>query len=163
MAEYQARIAVRNALFPLKSKACYDDYAWCTFTDPEFAHAGLTENEARQTFGEKIKVFSWQYRDTDRARTEAEPFGMGKFVCDRSYRLLGAHILGQGAGDLIHEAQIIKTLGIPFHRLDSIIHVYPTLSDVVRQPAKMSRIDRLRGNLFVRVVGRLLSRKPTSS
>ena len=162
MAEYQARIAVRNALFPLKSNACYDHYAWCTFTDPEFAHAGLTENEARQAIGEKIKVFRWQYGDTDRARTEAEPFGMGKFVCDRSYRLLGAHILGQGAGDLIHEAQIIKTLGIPFHRLDSIIHVYPTLSDVVRQPAKMSRIDRLRGNLFVRALASLLS-PPASS
>ncbi len=163
MAEYQARIAVRNALFPLKSNACYDHYAWCTFTDPELAHAGLTESEARQAIGEKIKVFRWQYCDTDRARTEAEPFGLGKFVCDDSYRLLGAHILGQGAGDLIHEAQIIKTLGIPFHRLDSIIHVYPTLSDVVRQPAKMSRIDRLRGNLFVRAVTGLLSRKSASS
>jgi len=163
MAEYQARIATRNALFPLKTTADYRHYAWCTFTDPEFAHAGLTEGEARQAFGEKIKVFKWYYGDTDRARTETEPFGMGKFVCDGSYRLLGAHILGQGAGDLIHEAQIIKTLGIPFPKLDSIIHVYPTLSDVVRQPAKMSRIDRLRGNLFVRALGSLLSRRSGSS
>ena len=161
MAEYQARIAARNALFPLKTSADYGNYAWCTFTDPEFAHAGLTESEARQAYGERIKVFRWRYNDTDRARTEAEPFGMGKFVCDNSYRLLGAHILGERAGDLIHEAQIVKTQGIPFHRLDSVIHVYPTLSDVVRQPAKMSRIERLQSSLFVKVARGLLSRRPT--
>ena len=162
MAEYQARIAARNALLPLKSYASYDHYAWCTFTDPEFAHAGFTESEAKQAFGEKIKVFRWRYCDTDRARTEGQPFGMAKFLCDSSYRLVGAHILGQGAGDLIHEAQIIKTLRLPFQKLDSIIHVYPTLSDVVRQPAKISHIDRLRGSLFVRLLGSLLSRKSRS-
>ncbi len=161
MAEYQARVAARNALFPLKGVADYDHYIWCTFTDPEFAHAGLTESEARQRCGDRIKVFRWQYKDTDRARTEAEPFGVSKFVCDDSYRLLGAHILGARAGDLIHEAQIIKTLGIPFHRLDSVIHIYPTLSDVVRQPAKMSRIDRLQGMLVVRALRGLFSRKGT--
>ena len=163
MAEYQARIAARNALFPLKGVARLRSLCVVHLhRSPDFAHAGLTEGEARQAFGERIKVFKWQYKDTDRARTEAEPFGMGKFVCDDSYRLLGAHILGQGAGDLIHEAQILKTFGIPFHRLDSVIHVYPTLSDVVRQPAKMSRIERLQGMLLVKAVKGLLRRKPTS-
>jgi pyruvate/2-oxoglutarate dehydrogenase complex dihydrolipoamide dehydrogenase (E3) component len=161
IAEYQARIAARNTLFPFKARANYDHYIWCTFTDPEFAHAGLTEEEARQRYGDKVRIYRWQYANTDRARTEADEWGMSKFICDRSYRLLGAHILGARAGEMIHEAQILKTLGIPLTRLDSIIHVYPTFSDVVRQPAKMARIDSLLTNPFVRALSRLMGgRKP---
>ncbi len=156
MAEYQARIAARNALLPVKAAARYDHYAWCTFTDPEFAHAGLTEEEARERFGDAIKVYKWEYQNTDRGRTEAEEFGIGKFICDTSYRLVGAHILGARAGELIHEAQIIKTFGIPFHKLDSVIHIYPTFSDVVRQPAKLAHIDKLQNNFFVGLLKRLM-------
>lgn len=158
MAEYQARIAARNALLPLKAAARYDHYLWCTFTDPEFAHAGLTEEEARQRFGNTVKVYKWQYRDTDRGRTEAEEFGTGKFICDKSYRLIGAHILGARAGELIHEAQILKTFGIPLYKLDSVIHAYPTFSDVVRQPAKLAHIDKLRGNFFIKALTKVLGR-----
>ena len=159
MAEYQARIAARNALFPLKTRANYDHYIWCTFTDPEFAHAGLTEEEARQRYGDKVRIYRWQYADTDRARTEVDEWGMSKFICDRSYRLLGAHILGARAGEMIHEAQILKTLGIPLTKLDSVIHVYPTFSDVVRQPAKMARIDSLLTNPFVKLLSGFVSGK----
>ncbi len=159
MAEYQARIAARNALFPIKARVNYDHYIWCTFTDPELAHAGLTEEEARQRYGDKVKIYRWQYADTDRARTEADEWGVSKFICDTSYRLLGAHILGARAGELIHEAQILKTLDIPLHKLDSVIHVYPTFSDVVRQPAKIAHIDRLLTNVFVRSLSRFVGGK----
>ncbi len=141
MAEYQARIAAQNALFPFKRNANYRHYVSCTFTDPELAHAGLTEEEARERYGDRVKVYKWAYGDIDRAKTEAEEFGMAKFICDRSYRLFGAHILGSRAGELIQEAQVVKTLGIPFHRLDSIIHVYPTLSDVIKQSSKACAIS----------------------
>lgn len=161
MAEYQARLAGRNALLPFKAKADYRNYIWCTFTNPEFAHAGLTEDEARLRYGEKIRIYRWHYQDTDRGKTEADEFGMGKFICDSSHRLVGAHILGARAGDLIHEAQIVKTLSIPFYKLDSVIHVYPTLSDVVRQPAKIARIERLRNMLFVKILGRLFGKGRT--
>jgi pyruvate/2-oxoglutarate dehydrogenase complex dihydrolipoamide dehydrogenase (E3) component len=159
MAEYQARIAAWNALFPLKRSADYANYLWCTFTDPEFAHAGLTEDEARRARGDAIKVYRWAYGQTDRGRTDGAEFGMAKFICDRSHRLLGAHILGARAGELIHEAQIVKTLGVPFYKLDSVIHVYPTFSDVVKQPAKLCHIDTLQGSLFVRMARRLFDRK----
>jgi pyruvate/2-oxoglutarate dehydrogenase complex dihydrolipoamide dehydrogenase (E3) component len=159
MAEYQARTAARNALFPFKGSVDYRHYLWCTFTDPEFAHAGLTEEEARHRYGDRIRIYRWQYRDIDRAKTEAEEFGVGKFICDRSYRLVGAHILGPRAGELIHEAQIAKTLGIPFYKLDSIIHIYPTFSDIVKQSAKMAHIDRLQNNLFIRMARTVFGRK----
>lgn len=155
MAEYQARIAAWNALFPFRRTSDYRHYVWCTFSDPEFAHAGLTEAEARERYGSSIRVYKWAYRDIDRGKTDAEEFGMAKIICDRSYRIVGAHILGSRAGELIQEAQIIKTFGIPFHRLDSIIHVYPTFSDVIKQPAKACHIDKLRNSLWVKVAERI--------
>ena len=152
MAEYQARIAVQNALLPVKTHANYEHYAWCTFTEPELAHAGLTEEEARERYGKKIKVYKWEYKDTDRGKTDVEKTGLSKIICDDRYRVVGAHILGSRAGELIHEIQIIKTLGIPFYKLDSVIHIYPAFSDVIKQPAKVCHIDKVRGNPIVRML-----------
>ena len=75
MAEYQARIAAQNALLPVKTHADYEHYAWCMFTDPELAHAGLTEEEAGERYGKKIKVYKWEYKDTDRGKTDVEKGG----------------------------------------------------------------------------------------
>jgi pyruvate/2-oxoglutarate dehydrogenase complex dihydrolipoamide dehydrogenase (E3) component len=161
MAEYQARIATQNALLPVRKHARYDHYAWCMFTDPELAHAGLTEDEARNIHGDRVRVYRWAFKDTDRGKTDAEELGLSKIICDHRYRILGAHILGSRAGDLIHELQAAKTLGIPLHKLDSVIHVYPTFSDVVKQPAKLCHIDRLKGNPFLRMAGAFFGKKKT--
>jgi pyruvate/2-oxoglutarate dehydrogenase complex dihydrolipoamide dehydrogenase (E3) component len=160
MAEHQARIAAQNALFPLKRRADLRHYIWCTFADPEFAHAGLTESEARERYGDGLRIYRWKFGDIDRAKTEAEEFGLAKFICDRSYRLIGAHILGARAGELIHEAQILKTLGIPFYKLDSVIHVYPTFSDAIKQPAKIAHIEKVRNSFLVKVAEKLFLRRP---
>ncbi len=152
MAEYQARVATRNALLPGRKKADYRHYLWSMFTDPELAHAGLTEEEAQKGSDGPIRVYRWAYGDTDRGKTDSEPLGMSKIICDKRYRIVGAHIVGKHAADLMHEIQIIKTLAVPFHKLDSVIHIYPTISDVVRQPAKLCRIDRLRNHFFVKTL-----------
>ncbi len=159
MAEYQARIAAQNALLPVKKHANYEHYIWCMFTDPELAHAGLTEEEARQKYGGRIRVYRWEYKDTDRGKTDVEGLGLSKIICDHKYMIVGAHILGSRAGDLIHEIQVIKTLGIPFHELDSVIHIYPTFSDVVKQPAKACHIDKVRQNPFVKALAAVFGQK----
>ena len=159
MTEYQAVTATRNAFLPFRKKVNYDTVAWCTFTDPEFAHAGLTEEEARERHGNGITVYRYEYRNTDRGRTDNAEFGMAKFICDRRGRLLGAHILGERAGELIHEAQLLRFLGLPFTRIASMIHVYPTFTDVVRQPAKLLYVDRLRNNPALKLLAKLLGKK----
>jgi len=153
MAEYQARIATQNALLPIKKHANYEHYIWCMFTDPELAHAGLTEEEAREKHDGKVRIYRWAYKDTDRGKTDMEEFGLSKIICDDKYKVLGAHILGSHAGELIHEVQVIKTLDIPFCKLDSVIHIYPTFSDVIKQPAKLCYIDELKSNPFVQLLG----------
>ena len=159
MAEYQARIAAQNALLPVRRSANYEHYAWCMFTDPELAHAGLTEEEARERHGGKVRVYKWGYKDIDRGKTDLQKLGFSKLICDDKYRVVGAHILGSRAGELIHEIQIVKTLGIPFYKLDSVIHIYPAFSDVVKQPAKLCHIDKVRRNPLVRMLTALFGPK----
>jgi pyruvate/2-oxoglutarate dehydrogenase complex dihydrolipoamide dehydrogenase (E3) component len=159
MAEYQAITATRNAFFPFRKKVNYNTVAWCTFTDPELAHAGLTEEEARELHGSDVTVLRYNYGNTDRGRTDNAEFGMAKFICDRRGMLLGAHILGARAGELIHEAQLLRHLGRPFTDIASMIHIYPTYADVVRQPAKYYYVDRIRNNPLLRILARLRGRK----
>ncbi len=159
MAEYQALIAARNALLPFKKNVDYRHAVWCTFTDPELAHAGLTEREARATYGDRIRVYRHEYRNTDRGRTDMAEVGIAKFVCDSGGRLLGAHILGSRAADVIHEAQLVKSLGLPFSKIYSAIHIYPTFSDVIKHPAKLSYIDGLLMNPFLRILKKLSGKK----
>jgi len=84
--------------------------------------------------------------------------GLSKFICDKKGRLLGIHILGHGAAELMHEAQLAKSLGVPFSKIASVIHAYPSYSDAVRQPAKRCYIDTLQNNFFVKLL-RNLSKK----
>jgi pyruvate/2-oxoglutarate dehydrogenase complex dihydrolipoamide dehydrogenase (E3) component len=159
MAEYQARIATRNAILPLAKRVDYTHYVWCMFTDPELAHAGLTEEEARKQYGDSIRVYRWEYKATDRGRTDGEEIGLSKIICDAKFRIIGAHILGSRAGDVMHEVQAAKTLGLPLHKLDGVIHIYPTFSDVIKQPAKLAYIDWLRSRFYVRLASMFLGRK----
>ncbi|MHC4501413.1 MAG: VTT domain-containing protein, partial [Planctomycetota bacterium] len=160
MAEYEAVIATTNACFglPLR-KTNYENVLWCTYTDPELAHAGLTESQARQKYGEKIRVYRWEHKDVDRAKTDLATNGLSKFICDKKGRLLGIHILGHGAAELMHEAQLAKSLGVPFSKIASVIHAYPSYSDGVRQPAKRCYIDILQDNFFIKLLRAVTSRK----
>ncbi len=155
MAEYQAITATTNAFLPIKKKVDYTHVIWSTFTDPELAHAGLTEKEARERYGDGIKVYRYRYSDIDRARTDRTESGMSKFICDRSDRLIGAHVLGRCATEVIHEAQLAKSLNIPFYKIRSVIHAYPSYTDVLRQPAKLCYIDRLQRNPFIKLLKKL--------
>jgi len=157
IAEYHASIAVPNAVLPLpiKRKVSHRDIAWATFTAPELAHAGLTEKEARERYGDAINVYRHSYEDIDRARTDLADAGMSKFICDKSGRLIGIHILGERASDVLHEAQLAKTLGVRFHRIRSMIHIYPTYGDLVKRPATAAFAERLQQNFFVKQLRRL--------
>jgi pyruvate/2-oxoglutarate dehydrogenase complex dihydrolipoamide dehydrogenase (E3) component len=159
MTEYQAVLATRNALLPFRKRVDYRTVAWGTFTDPELAHAGMTEDEARARFGDRIQVYRWSYGDTDRGRTDGTEFGLAKYLIGPDGHVLGAHILGERAADIIHEAQLLRHLDLPFSRVAQMIHIYPTYTDVVRQPAKRYYIDRLRNNPVLKILAKVLGKK----
>lgn len=152
MANYQAIVAVSNAFLPFKKRVNCDAVPWCTFTDPELARSGLTEAQARGKYGSKIRVYRADYAKLDRARTERATDGLAKFVCDARGKILGIHILGARAGEVLHEAHAARTLGIPLHKLNEVIHTYPTYSELTRLAARAAYIDRIASHPVVRLV-----------
>ena len=158
IAEYHATIAVPNAVLPLpfKRKVSYENIVWSTFTEPELAHAGFTEKEARRKYGDSIRIYRYSYDDIDRARTDVADVGLSKFICDKRGKLIGIHILGERASELLHQAQLAKTLGIPFHKIQSMIHIYPTYGDLVKRPATAAFADKLQNNFFIKQLRRFV-------
>jgi pyruvate/2-oxoglutarate dehydrogenase complex dihydrolipoamide dehydrogenase (E3) component len=134
VAEYQARAAVRNALFPLKTKADHRVVPWTTFTDPEVARVGLTEEQARKRH-DGVEVFRQPFSGVDRAMADGETTGLVKIVTGRRGRILGGHIIGPDAGNLIHEIVLAMQKNIPIGTLSTTIHVYPTLAQANQRAA----------------------------
>ncbi len=155
VADYMARIVVQNALTPLKAKASYQVVPWVTYTDPEIARVGLTEAEATAR-GERVDVFRSDFADVDRAIVDGATAGFAKIVTRRDGRILGATIVGRGAGELIMEIVLAMRFGIPLPKLAGVIHPYPTMSEIVRQTAgnwyRRRYGDTWRGRLLRRVV-----------
>jgi pyruvate/2-oxoglutarate dehydrogenase complex dihydrolipoamide dehydrogenase (E3) component len=152
VAEYQARLLVGNALFPLRRKADYRVVPWTTFSDPEVARVGLTEPEARDQYGDKVRVYRHAFGEVDRAVAEGEPSGFVKLVCDAKGQLLGAHVLGPRGGDLLQPLVLAMREKIPITRLSQTIHAYPTLVEANRRAADQYYL----GKLFSGTTGRLL-------
>ncbi|HEX3035356.1 MAG TPA: dihydrolipoyl dehydrogenase [Thermodesulfobacteriota bacterium] len=133
MAEYQAGIVVRNALLRLPAKVDYSVVPWTTFTDPEVAHVGITEAEAKKK-GIKYGVYKHHFNDVDRAVTEVEGRGFVKIITTGwKGKIIGAQIIGPSAGELISELVLAVKNGLTVKDISSTIHVYPTLALGTRQ------------------------------
>ena len=147
VADYQARLVIRNAFFPLASRADYSIVPWVTFTEPELAHVGLTEDEARQRHGDGVRVWRRPFADVDRAITDDATAGLVKLVTTARGRILGGHVLGHGAGSLIAEIAIAMKHGISAHALGNTIHAYPTYPEAIKQAAEQYTRSRFTGAL----------------
>lgn len=156
VADYEAVTAVRNALLPFRKAADYSCVGWCTYTEPELAGFGLTEKEAAERYGSgNIRVFRYDYKGLDRAITDFAAEGLAKYITDRKGRILGAHMLGNRAGETIHEVMLAKRFGIRFQKIADMVHIYPTYSYAVRQPSKYAAVEMLMDNYFIKLIRRL--------
>jgi len=135
-AAFQAITAVRNALFPrIKGKAHLEPMPWATFTDPEVAHVGQTEQEARRA-GRRVLVLRQAFAHVDRAQAEGTTVGFVKLIVTPwKGAILGGHIVGPGAGEMIQEVTLAMRRGLGVRALAGTIHVYPTLAIAVQQAA----------------------------
>ena len=134
IAGYDAGIVIRNALFKLPAKANYDAAPWVTYTDPEVAHVGLREDEARSRHGE-IRVLRSDFVDNDRAKCEGRTKGFAKVLVHKSGRILGATIVGPNAGDLIQIWTLVLNKGLKIRDLTGYIAPYPTFGEITKRVA----------------------------
>jgi pyruvate/2-oxoglutarate dehydrogenase complex dihydrolipoamide dehydrogenase (E3) component len=135
MASYHAGIVIRNALFWLPAKVDYRAVPWVTYTDPELAHVGKSEAEARELYGEAAKVASWTFDENDRAQAERETEGLVKVIMDPKSRVIGATLVGRHAGELLSLWVLAIANRMKIGKLAGIIVPYPTLSEVSKRAA----------------------------
>ncbi|NJM34322.1 MAG: FAD-dependent oxidoreductase [Rhodomicrobium sp.] len=153
VANYHASIVVKNALFRLPSKADHSTIPWVTFTDPELAHIGLTEEAARAKYGNKINVLRWPYHENDRAQAERETEGFLKVITTRSGKILGASMVGAHAGELIQMWSLAMQKKIDIKAMASFISPYPTLAEINKRAAIVYFLPKLTNPLIKRAVG----------
>lgn len=142
-ADFQARLILRNALFPGKLKIDYSVIPWCTFTDPEVARVGLNEREAKEK-NIPCDVYSYPMKDLDRAVCDREDEGFIKVLTEKgSDQLLGVTIVGSHAGDLLHELALAMHQKVGLKKIASMIHIYPTLAEISKRIADTYQRSRL--------------------
>lgn len=134
VANYHAGLVIRNALFRLPVRADAAAIPWVTFTDPELAQVGLTEVEARKRH-RAIRVLRWPYHENDRAQAERETHGHIKVVTDARGRILGATIVGRGAGELIATWTLAISQRLTVRALLDLVLPYPTLAEIGKRAA----------------------------
>ena len=91
---------------------------------------GLTEEQARKRYGDDLMILRHDFDHVDRALAEGAGIGFAKFVTRKNGEILGAHIVGPAAGELIHEVVLAMSYKLKVGALKSIIHVYPTLAEI---------------------------------
>jgi pyruvate/2-oxoglutarate dehydrogenase complex dihydrolipoamide dehydrogenase (E3) component len=134
VAGWHAGLVIRNALFRLPVNAS-DTRAipWVTYTDPELAHVGL--NEAQAAAKGPVRVLRWPLAENDRARASRELDGLAKIVTDARGRVLGATLVGPGAGELIAPWVLAVSKGLGVSAMASAVAPYPTLGEIGKRAA----------------------------
>ena len=143
-ADYQARIVTRNILIPwFKAKVNYQWVPRVTYTDPEVAHFGLTEDTAKQN-NIPYNIYRYDWNNLDRAITDSATNGFIKVLTKSgSDKILGATIVGVHAGEVMHEVLVAAKHGIGLSKLSNTIHAYPTFSSSVQRVADVYQKTRL--------------------
>ena len=155
-ASYQSRIIITNALFRLPARVRYSAVPWVTYTDPELAHVGMSEADARAK-GHELRILRFPFEENDRAIAEGATTGFVKVVATRRGRVLGASIVGSHAGELILPWVLAVQHRIGVGKLAQTIVPYPTMSEASTRAAGSFHAPLLFGPRTRRLV-RLLAR-----
>lgn len=142
-ADALARILIANALFMGRQKASTLTIPWCTYTDPEIAHVGMYEADAKDK-GLEVTTLTVPLADIDRAVLDGEADGFARVHLRKgSDKILGATIVARHAGEMINEFSLAITNGIGISAIGKTIHPYPTQAEVIKRLADAYNRTRL--------------------
>lgn len=142
-ADAAARIVIQNALFIGRKKYSRLVIPWCTYTDPEIAHVGMYEKDAKER-GMEVDTFALAFGEVDRAVTDGAEEGLIKVhVKKGTDRILGATIVAEHAGEMINDITLAMTARVGLGKLSGVIHPYPTQAEAVRKVADAYSRTRL--------------------
>lgn len=151
VADYHARLVVRNALTPFRASVDLRAIPRVTYSDPELAQVGPTEDEAR-TAGLAVRVWRYDFADLDRAITDRREDGFVKLLASSRGRLLGATAVGAGAGEFMPFLTSAIQRRASLAEISAMVIPYPTMSEAILRAANLSRRDALNswGGRFLR-------------
>lgn len=160
MSEHMAKVAVTNALLKWPMKIDAHHVPWATFTDPELANVGATAAQLTAK-GARFEIYRFPFSKIDRAATDGRSAGLIKvFATKLTGKILGATVLGHGAGEMIGEFALAMRNGVTLRQISDTIHPYPTYGLGVRRVADQWYI-RNHSPRFVRVLQRLFGYRGT--
>jgi pyruvate/2-oxoglutarate dehydrogenase complex dihydrolipoamide dehydrogenase (E3) component len=143
MADALARIAIQNSLFFGRAKASDLVVPWCTYTNPEIAHVGMYEQDAREA-GHEVDTVTVPLTENDRAVLEGADEGFLRVHLQKGKdRILGATLVADHAGDMIGELSLAVTAGVGLGKIAGVIHPYPTQAEVIKKAADSWRRGKL--------------------
>jgi pyruvate/2-oxoglutarate dehydrogenase complex dihydrolipoamide dehydrogenase (E3) component len=152
LAGWQAFQAARNALLPGSTRGFAETVPWVTYTDPEVAHVGMTEEQARAKFGSQIHIRHWEMSHTDRAICEHDRDGLLKVLTTQDGTVLGATVIHARAGETIAEFVLAMKHQLKLSDLASAIHPYPTYATAVQQLAAEATVEQLLSGTSGRII-----------
>jgi pyruvate/2-oxoglutarate dehydrogenase complex dihydrolipoamide dehydrogenase (E3) component len=142
-ADALARILIANALFRGMQTTSSLVVPWCTYTDPEVAHVGLYEKDARDR-GIEVLTLTVPFTDVDRALLDGEAEGLARVHLKKGTdMILGATIVARHAGDMINELSLAMSAGLGLSAIGKTIHPYPTQAEAVKKLADAYNRSRL--------------------
>ncbi len=143
-ADAMAQVLIQNALFPHPLGLFYASVEslimpWCTFTEPEIAHVGMYESEAKAK-GLEVDTYTFKLDEVDRAILDGEDEGFARVhVKKGTDQILGATIVAAHAGDMLGEFSVLMKAGLGLKTITGTIHPYPTQAEVVKKVANAWR------------------------
>ncbi|MCF6174781.1 MAG: mercuric reductase [Victivallaceae bacterium] len=142
-ADAAARIIIQNALFFGRKKLSSLTMPWCTYTEPEIAHVGLYEKEAKEA-GIKLTTFTRPLSEVDRSITEGHEEGFVKIhLRQGTDKIIGATIVARHAGEMISELTLAMVGKVGLGTIASVIHPYPTEAEGIKQAGDAYNRTRL--------------------
>lgn len=140
-ASHEGILAAENAA-GMRKKARYKALPMAVYTEPEFASVGLTEKQARDE-GRPVQVGVFTFQANGRALTMGKPEGMTKVIADDEDTIIGAHILGPNASELLAELTLCVEKGMKLQDVSSVFHIHPTLSETAMEAALKAKGEAL--------------------
>jgi len=150
--DYEAKVALKNALFFPVFKVDYRGIPWGIFSDPQLARVGLTEAQARRRYGKEVLVLQQYFKTVSKALLLGETTGFCKIIVRPNGEILGASIVGAEAGELIHLIALAIRQKLKVEAIADFPHISPTLSEITSLTAAEWHRQRLRRNPWLQDV-----------
>ncbi|MFB2978626.1 dihydrolipoyl dehydrogenase family protein [Microseira sp. BLCC-F43] len=135
VATYEAKIALKNLLFFPFYNVDYRYIPWAIFSDPELARVGLTEEQAIRRYGDDVMVLRRYFKGVDQAQMRGETTGFCKILVLKNGEIIGAHLVGPEASELIGAIALAMQKRIKVEAIAHLPTIFPTLGDINAQTA----------------------------